>query len=161
MYSLLGWVLIHYHGTCFEKKIIYGCVIFPSRTFPRAPRRYIFSIHTSSISTKLSTCLMYPHVTRKPRDKPAPYKPRKRSEKQKKDASKTSAQPIEKTTRENLTLHDWMTVYKYVDEHPAMSQQAMYRKARPEGVLIFTQATLSRKLKPKSLSDVTCHTTWL
>lgn len=64
-----------------------------------------------------------PHVpTRKPRDKPAPYKPRKRYERQKKDAPKTSAQPVKRTTCENLTLHDWMTVFKFVDERPTMSQ---------------------------------------
>ena len=98
-----------------------------------------------------------PHVpTRKPRDKPAPYKLRKCYERQKKDAPKTSAQPVKRTTRENLTLHDWMTVFKFVDEHPTMSQQAIVKhfETRLEGALVFTQATLSRKLDPKKRTEL-------
>ena len=98
-----------------------------------------------------------PHIpTRKPREKPAPYKPRKRQEKPKKDAPKSSAQRIEKKSRENLTLHDWMTVLQFVDEHPTMSQQAIVKhfKTRAEGALIFTQATLSRKLKPQMRAEL-------
>ena len=98
-----------------------------------------------------------PHIlTRKPREKPAPYKPRKRREKPKKDAPKSSAQRIEKKARENLTLHDWMTVLRFVDEHPSMSQQAIVKhfKTRAEGALIFTQATLSRKLKPQMRAEL-------
>jgi len=93
-----------------------------------------------------------PHtLTRKPREKPALYKPRKHQEQPKKDAPKSSAQCIEKKARENLTLHDWLTVLQFVDEHPSMSQQAIVKhfKTRAEGALIFTQATLSRKLKPQ------------
>lgn len=56
-----------------------------------------------------------PHVPRhKPRDKPVLYKPHKLYERQKKDAPKTSAQPVKRTTHENLTLHDWMTIFKFV-----------------------------------------------
>jgi hypothetical protein len=91
-----------------------------------------------------------PHIpTHKPHEKPAPYKPCKRQEKPKKDAPKSSAQCIEKKSCKNLTLHDWMTVLQFIDEHPAMSQQAIVKhfKTRVEGALIFTQATLSQKLK--------------
>ena len=95
-------------------------------------------------------------LTRKPRKKPAPYKPRKCLEKPQKDAPKSSAQCIGKKARENLTLHDWMTVFQFVDEHPSMSQQAivMHFKTQAEGALIFTQATLSQKLKPQMHAEL-------
>ena len=99
-------------------------------------------------------------LTRKPREKPAPYKPHKIQEKPKKDAPKSSARRIEQKARENLTLHDWLTVLRFVDEHPAMSQQAivMHFKTRAEGALIFTQATLSRKLKPQIRAELEART---
>ena len=61
----------------------------------------------------------------------------------------SSAQCLEKKTCENLTLHDWMTVFQFVDEHPSMSQQAIvkYFESKVVGALIFIQATLSQKLK--------------
>ena len=61
--------------------------------------------------------------------------------------------PIEKTKRENLTLLDWMTVYAYVDTLPQPIHQGRvvrYFATRPEGALLFTQSTLSRKLRDRS-----------
>jgi len=87
---------------------------------------YIHALFFFATSSHSHETVSMPHIpTRKPREKPAPYKPRKRYEKKNKDAPKTSARPVQKNTRENLTLHDWMTVYRYVDEHPSMSQQAI------------------------------------
>ncbi|KAF8237194.1 hypothetical protein L208DRAFT_1248851, partial [Tricholoma matsutake] len=53
-----------------------------------------------------------------------------------KDAPKMAAKPAQTTQHENLTGHDWMTVYAYIDNHPGT-----------DGAFIFTQSTLSRKLK--------------
>ena len=100
-----------------------------------------------------------PHVlTRKPCEKPAPYKPHTHQEKPKKDAPKSSA-CLEKKAWKNLTLHDWMTVFQYVDEHPSMSQQAIvkYFETKAEGALIFMQATLSWKLKPRMCAELEAH----
>ena len=49
-----------------------------------------------------------------------------------------------------------MTVFQFVDEHPSMSQQAivMHFKTQAEGALIFTQATLSQKLKPQMRAEL-------
>jgi hypothetical protein len=117
---------------------------------------YHFGLFFATSSHSHETVDM-PHIpTHKPRDKPMPYMPCKCYEKKKKEALKTSTRPITKNTCENLTLHDWMTVYKYVDEHPSMSQQAIvdHFETQLEGVLIFTQATLSWKLNPKT------HLSW-
>ena len=60
---------------------------------------------------------------------------------------------IEKTKRENLTLSDWMAVYAYVDTLPQPINQGKvvkYFATRPEGPLLFSQPTLSRKLRDRS-----------
>ena len=70
-----------------------------------------------------------------------------------KESPKSSAKSIEKTKRENLTLFDWMTVYAYVDSLPQPINQGKvvkYFATRPEGALLFTQSTLSRKLRHRS-----------
>src|SRR5260221_12545410 len=62
---------------------------------------------------------------------------------------KTSTQPIKMAKWENLTLFDWMTVYTYVDTLPQPINQGevvKYFATRPQGALLFTQSTLSRKL---------------
>ncbi|KAJ3559043.1 hypothetical protein NP233_g11363 [Leucocoprinus birnbaumii] len=90
--------------------------------------------------------------TRKPRKLPGPYKPRVKKAKPKPNAPKTSAQPSRaKMRRVNLTLHDWMTVFAFVDEHPDMTQQevANHFGSLHDGALLFTQETLSRKLKQR------------
>ena len=62
-----------------------------------------------------------------------------------------------KTDREDSTnkphLFDWMTVYTYVDTlpHPIKQLDVVNHFAtRPEGPLIFTQSTLSHKLRHHS-----------
>src|SRR5258706_9375431 len=68
------------------------------------------------------------------------------------ETPKISARPIQKT-RENLTLFDWMTVYTYVDTLPQPINQGEVVKhfaTRPEHALLFTQSTLSRKLRQHS-----------
>ena len=98
-----------------------------------------------------------PHIcTCKPCEKPALYKPRRHQEKPKNNAPKSSAQCIEKKSCKNLTLHDQMTVLQFIDEHPTMSQQAIVKhfKIWAEGALIFTQATLSWKLKPQMHAEL-------
>ena len=89
--------------------------------------------------------------TRKVRKKPAPYLREKKPSTPKKDLPKTSAS-VKSTIaqhRENLTLADWLTVFKFIDDHPGIKQMQVVRhfKSRKEGALIFTQSTLSRKLE--------------
>src|SRR5258707_3318927 len=63
---------------------------------------------------------------------------------------KTSTQPIKMAKQENLTLFDWMTVYTYVDTLPQPINQGevvKYFATRPQGALLFTQSTLSCKLR--------------
>ena len=70
-----------------------------------------------------------------------------------KETPKSSARPIGEMARKNLTLFDWMTVYAYVDTLPQPIKQGdvvRYFATRPEGPLIFTQSTLSRKLQHHS-----------
>ena len=59
--------------------------------------------------------------TRKAREKPAPYA-RKAREPHKKDAPKTAPKPAASGRQENLTLADWMNVFKFIDDHPHLSQ---------------------------------------
>ncbi|KAH0835932.1 hypothetical protein J3R83DRAFT_9839 [Lanmaoa asiatica] len=89
--------------------------------------------------------------TCKPQPKPAPYqqRPREKNPSQT-DAPVTSAKSIKtKTCRENLTLNDWLTVFDFIDSHPHVLQEQIVEhfKTWQEGVLEFTQSTLSRKLK--------------
>jgi len=67
-----------------------------------------------------------------------------------KETPKSSARPIVKQKRENLTLSDWLEVYAYVDTLPQPINQGevvKYFARRPQGLLLFTQPTLSRKLQ--------------
>ncbi|KAJ7889326.1 hypothetical protein B0H14DRAFT_3711070, partial [Mycena olivaceomarginata] len=91
--------------------------------------------------------------TRKPRAAPAqPYKRGVRPPKPQKDAPRTSARPVQDSKRKNLTLYDWMNVLAFVDDHPGMSQDAItaHFKTLHTGALVFSQETLSRKLKMRS-----------
>jgi hypothetical protein len=89
---------------------------------------------------------------RKAQNKPDPQvasKPRP-PRKKKNDTPKSSAQPIQEAARQNLTLYDWMTVFAYIDTlAKPINQVAIVEHFRslPTGALIFTQSTLSRKLK--------------
>ena len=90
-----------------------------------------------------------PQLTRKPRDKPKPYCWKPKVPKVK-DAPKTSAKP-KMTGRENLTIADWPEVCAYIDKHPAVSQGDIVKhfKTKKDRALVFTQGTLSRKLKDR------------
>jgi Tc5 transposase DNA-binding domain len=95
--------------------------------------------------------MTHPEPTRKPRVKPKPYE-RKLKAPAPKDpmVHRTTAKHGQIVTKcENLTLHDWMTVFAYMDEHPLMSQGdiAKHFESKQDGALIFNQSTLSRKVK--------------
>lgn len=62
-------------------------------------------------------------------------------------APRTSAVAL-KTNKENLTLHDWLTIREYFNTHQLISQQAVvtYFATRPEGALFFSQGSLSHHL---------------
>ncbi|KIK75662.1 hypothetical protein PAXRUDRAFT_80641, partial [Paxillus rubicundulus Ve08.2h10] len=89
-----------------------------------------------------------PSEKRKPRDKPKQYNRPAKKQKNKQDVPSTSAQPAQSTTRSNLTLSDWITVFAYIDSHPTVPQNCVVNHFRTlkSGALVFTQATLSRKL---------------
>ncbi|KIJ54615.1 hypothetical protein M422DRAFT_152605, partial [Sphaerobolus stellatus SS14] len=66
-------------------------------------------------------------------------------------------QPAQKG-RKNLTLHDWLTVFKWIDEHPDVNQSKVVEHFATlwEGALIFTQPTLSQKLQRHEELQMTC-----
>ncbi|KAG2074460.1 hypothetical protein BDR04DRAFT_177840, partial [Suillus decipiens] len=80
--------------------------------------------------------------------KPAPYKWKPRTPRQK-DGPAISTKLSDTSGRKNLTFNDWLVVFAYIDEHPDLPQDRVVQhfKTRKEGVLEFTQETLSRKLK--------------
>jgi hypothetical protein len=81
---------------------------------------------------------------------PGPYK---KHDKKSKDQNvpKTTAKIIQKR-KENLTLHNWMMVFCWMDDHPGISQTEVVKhfQTRAEGVLIFNQTTLSCNLKRRA-----------
>jgi len=93
-----------------------------------------------------------PKKSRKPREKPAPYQRLKPRQPKEKDAPKTSAKPAAQLTQQNLTLADWLTVLKYVDEHPLVPQGDVVEhfKTKIDGALHFTQSSLSRTTRKRS-----------
>ena len=104
---------------------------------------------------------MPPASTRKPRKKPKPYQRNLSKAPIAKDAPKTSAKIIKEKGRENLTLHDWMSVFAFIDQHPGMAQGdiAKHFASKSDGALIFNQCTLSRKIKSRAELEqrVTSH----
>ncbi|KIK76824.1 hypothetical protein PAXRUDRAFT_168678, partial [Paxillus rubicundulus Ve08.2h10] len=84
----------------------------------------------------------------KPRDKPTQYNWPAKKQKNTQDVPSTSAQPAQSITQSNLTLSDWITVFAYIDSHPTVPQNSVVKHfgTLKSGTLIFTQATLSRKL---------------
>ncbi|KIJ52173.1 hypothetical protein M422DRAFT_243772 [Sphaerobolus stellatus SS14] len=66
-------------------------------------------------------------LKRKPHVVKAPYKCHALLKPQVKDAPKMTAKPIKQRSRENLTLHDWLTVFAFVDNHPGMSQDEILK----------------------------------
>ena len=100
-----------------------------------------------------------PECTRKPRPKPKPYNFKPKAPKTK-DVHATSAKPIQDNRRKNLTLGDWMTIFAYAEQHPDLNQGKIIEHfaTRKEGALIFTQSTLSRKLRDKDQLKERVHT---
>jgi hypothetical protein len=105
------------------------------------------------IQSPLRSALMAPSApTRAPRPKPGPYKrkPKPKVAGPKPVPPRTTAKVLT-TKRQNLTLADWLSVFKFVDERPDMSQAAVVQhfKTKKDGALFFDQATLSRKLQQR------------
>jgi hypothetical protein len=63
---------------------------------------------------------MPPEPTQKTCKEPKPYQ-QKPKVPVRKDVPATSAKIIKKGC-ENLTLHDWMMVFTFIDQHPGMTQ---------------------------------------
>lgn len=87
----------------------------------------------------------------KPRAKPGP----KVGTKRKRNLHKTSALQCGGAKRENLTLYDWLAVFDYCAKYPDLDQHQVtgYFKTRTEGPLLFSQSTLSRKLKQRDVLE--------
>lgn len=80
----------------------------------------------------------------------ATRKPREKTNRKLK-TPKVLAKPLEVNRRENLTLHDWLLVFNFIDTHPAMPQVDVVKhfEAKKDEALIFTQSMLSRKLRQR------------
>ncbi|KIJ27261.1 hypothetical protein M422DRAFT_89308, partial [Sphaerobolus stellatus SS14] len=81
-----------------------------------------------------------------------PYTSRKPRKPSNKDAPKTSAKSNLPEKHQNLTLHDWMTVFAYINVHPGIPQDQIIQhfKTHKTDALIFDQSTLSRKLPKRA-----------
>ncbi|KAJ7584558.1 hypothetical protein C8J56DRAFT_789658, partial [Mycena floridula] len=92
---------------------------------------------------------------RKPRTNSKPYDRAPRALKPTQPAHKSSAKPIESTRRSNLTLGDWLEVFKFYDSHPGIKQGNVVKHfaTRREGALIFTQSALSKKLSARTVLE--------
>ena len=105
-------------------------------------------------------CFMMPvRPRRKMCNRPAPYtcKP---SAKVSPNAPATSA-ITQNSSWDNLTLHDWVTIFTYVDSHPNLGQaEVVHHFQTQQNALIFTQSTLSCKLKmrPELIVQAQSHT---
>lgn len=92
------------------------------------------------------------NLKRKSRDKPTAYnRPAKQRKIITKDTPRTSALLPTCSSRQNLTLSDWMMVYSFIDSHPNVTQAEIVEhfKSLKSGALVFTQSTLSRKLRER------------
>ncbi|KIJ23005.1 hypothetical protein M422DRAFT_276495 [Sphaerobolus stellatus SS14] len=89
----------------------------------------------TSAEPKCKPHIWKPPVNRKPRAK-------------KEGKPKTSTKVAIKERHENLTTYDWLQVFTFMEKNPGMSQIKVvdYFNSRPEGALVFTQATLLRCL---------------
>ena len=98
-------------------------------------------------------------IRRKPHPKTSPYGQKPRQTRPLKDVPATSAKEQNTGARENLTLHDWMMVFTYVDEHPDALQADVVKHFATQrtGALQFTQSTLSRKLKTRANLEQRVH----
>jgi len=95
-------------------------------------------------------------LKRKPCDPPTNPPPLKQQKKG--DMPRTSAQLPKASSHQNLTLSDWLIVYSYVDSHPDVPQADIVQHfgSLPTGALVFTQSTLSQKLRPDRPKMETC-----
>ncbi|KAJ7614174.1 hypothetical protein FB45DRAFT_697418, partial [Roridomyces roridus] len=71
-----------------------------------------------------------------------------------KNAPRTTARFASDDKRQDLTYHDWIQVFDYMDDHKSLSpkQVVAYFNLRPDkagGKLQFGQSALSKKLKQK------------
>ncbi|KAF8222497.1 hypothetical protein L208DRAFT_1322521 [Tricholoma matsutake] len=91
---------------------------------------------------------MPPEPTQKPHEKPHPYQQKPKGPIVK-NALKTSAKIVKEKNHKNLTLHDWMTVFTFIDQHPDMTQGNIVKHfaSKSDSALLFNQCTLSQKLK--------------
>ncbi|KIJ51658.1 hypothetical protein M422DRAFT_157586 [Sphaerobolus stellatus SS14] len=99
-------------------------------------------------------------MKRKVRTSHAPYNITKKfGRPSKKDLPQSSAIQPKRTPRENLTLHDWLTVFAWIDEHPGVKQEDIVQHfaIKTDGALIFTQSTLSRKLAKREELENSCQ----
>ena len=116
---------------------------------------------TAGLSTSTTSMASIPK--HQPRPKPAPYsrKPTESEPTSGPGPVKTSAKLLTATQNKchNLTLHDWLTVFAYVDSHPDTPQVQVveFFRTRPQGALEFTQASLSRKLKTRDQLEQRVH----
>ncbi|OJA10065.1 hypothetical protein AZE42_10564 [Rhizopogon vesiculosus] len=91
---------------------------------------------------------------RKPRDKPPPYQRQPKKPKVN-DTPATSAQPAAHTAaRQNLTLNDWLTVFAYIDAHPAISQCDIERSTLEARINDNPNALSSKRPRTVTRPDV-------
>ena len=90
-------------------------------------------------------------LKRKPRNHSAVANPPAKREKTEDSNTPSGTSTPPATSRKNLTLADWLTVYAYVDQHPTAKQGDVVRHfaTLESGALIFDQSTLSRKLRER------------
>jgi hypothetical protein len=96
----------------------------------------------------------------KPRMHHAPYKPCQPKCARDKNTPKTPAHSTQPTKRVNLTLFDWLTVFRFIDEHPGIAQDAIVQHfwTLPDSrALVFDQSTLSRKIKDRPKLEARAH----
>ncbi|KAG6815073.1 hypothetical protein H0H87_005350, partial [Tephrocybe sp. NHM501043] len=76
-----------------------------------------------------------------------------------KNALKMSAKPTVSNKQDNLTLHNWMTVFAYIDAHTSMPQTQIqdHFALKKDGALEFSQSVLSRKLKVHDKLETCVH----
>ena len=92
------------------------------------------------------------NATCKPCTRPKPYEQKPKAPIPKDAVRKrTAATPVKSKKHKNLTLQDWMVVFAFMDEHPHISQGDVVRHfaAKKDGILVFDQSTLSRKVKAR------------
>ncbi|KAF8130344.1 hypothetical protein EV363DRAFT_1417424 [Boletus edulis] len=65
---------------------------------------------------------------------------------------KTQTLSSQNASHQNLKLSDWLTIFAYIDTHPTLPQTEVVKHFATlrAGALVFTQSTLSRKLRERS-----------